>query len=439
MKTTLDPTQQRAIELLNQGHSIFLTGGGGTGKTHTIREWMKTTNRNVVLTATTGAAALLLGGSTIHRFAGIGIKARPEMAGGIVKSRRSKIYQSKWARLTWQTVLDTETLVIDEVSMMRCDQLALIDQVLRGIRENDAPFGGIQMVFTGDFFQLPPVVTTSDLFTYPDLEHPFAFQSTAWADAAPITVELEINHRQSDKVWLSILDELRRGNVDVDVTPMLARLGHRFEGLQPSRLFSLKRDVSRENQRALAEIPGEPLVCQARYTGAPGWQRALAKDLPADDPLMLKIGAQVMMTNNDPLGRWVNGSIGQVSEIRDRDVVVELVNGAVASIQEHTWDKIEYESDTNGQIRENVLASATQFPLKLAWASTIHKSQGMTLDRAEVDLAGCFAPGQAYVALSRVKSLDGLSLRTWDPRTVHAHPDVVEFYNGAAEAAKRSA
>lgn len=426
----LDETQRKVVGLLNKRRNIFLTGGAGTGKTHTVRKWMKETNRQVVLTATTGIAALLLGGQTIHRFSGIGIKARPELAEATVKAWHEKTYHSKWSLKQWRTVEYTDTLVIDEVSMLRSDQITLIDHVLRGVRGSDRPFGGIQMIFTGDFFQLPPVVTSFDAAKYRDLERPFAFQSPSWTEAELKTVELEVNHRQGDGVWLDILTRLRRGEIG-DVTALEARVGATFAGdVKPVRLFPLKANVAAENTAALRALPGEPVAAPADYQGSPGWCDALKKDLPADDPLILKPGAQVMLTTNDLDRRWVNGTMGVVRGISDYGVEVETVDGMVHTVSEAEWKKVEYTAES-GRIVETVLATARQYPLKLAWASTIHKSQGMTLDRAELGLSGCFAPGQAYVALSRVRSLEGLSLRSWDPEVVHAHPDVLEFYDAA--------
>lgn len=424
----LDETQQSAIQLLEEGANVFLTGGGGTGKTYTVKEWMATTNKNVVLTATTGIAALLLGGQTIHRFSAIGIKARPDLARGIVDEWRQKAYRSRWAMNHWQTVEDTDTLVIDEVSMLRSDQLELIDQVLQGVRGSTEPFGGIQVVFTGDFFQLPPVVTNEDAMKYKDLRRPFAFQSPSWERANPVKVELNINHRQGAGEWLELLDRLRRGDVS-DVHLLEERVGADFDGeVQPVRLFPLRKSVDGENKRALAALPGEALSAPAEFYGKPEWQQeSLRKNLPADDPLVLKVGAQVMLTVNDRDKRWVNGTMGIVREVNEYDVLVETTDGAVHSVTEHEWEKVEWATE-HGRIVKKILATAKQYPMRLAWASTIHKSQGMTLDRAEVDLAGCFAAGQAYVALSRVKSIEGLSLRTWDAGVVNADPAVQEFY-----------
>lgn len=426
LEVELDPSQSRAIEALEAGENVFLTGGAGTGKTFTVGQWIDSTEKNVVLSATTGVAALLLGGITIHKFSKIGIKARPELAAPTWRALAEKARRCRWTRAHLEMVRNTDALVIDEVSMLRSDQLALIDKMLQFMRDSEEPFGGIQMVFTGDFFQLPPVVTGDDRERYQDLSRPFAFQSSSWEGVK--TVELAVNHRQGEGEWLRILDELRRGIVG-DVEALKARLGATFEGdVKPTRLFSLRKDVARENQAALRALPGETQVSETIFDGAPGWQDAIRKELPCDSPLMVKPGAQVMLCTNDSQGRWVNGSMGVVREIDDFGITVETTDGNVHSIEENTWEKIDYQN-RDGNLETKVLASARQYPLKLAWASTIHKSQGMTMDRAEVELNGTFAPGQAYVALSRVKSLDGLSLRSWDPRAVQTAPEVEEFYS----------
>lgn len=430
----LDPTQEKALALLDEGRNVFLTGGAGTGKTFTIKQWMAQTERQTVLTATTGVAALLLGGITVHRFSGIQIEARPEHI-GLVMERWEDKRQNRWGRQSWDLVRYTDTLVIDEVSMLRADQLQLINLVLKRIRGSEEPFGGIQVVLTGDFFQLPPVVTAFDAKRYPDLSRPFAFQSPAWAEGAFEKVELNVNHRQGAGPWLDILDRLRRG--DTEGVDLSAAVGRKFDGdVQPVRLFPLRANVDSENRAALDALPGEPLVSEATYQGHPSWQDALRKEAPIDDPLILKPGAQAMLIVNDPgeltemgrvSGRWANGSMCVVREIGDTTVTVELVNGEPVCLGEHTWEKVDYET-VGDRVGKKVLASVAQYPLRLAWASTIHKSQGMTLDRAEIDVSGCFAPGQAYVALSRVKTLEGLSLRGWRPGAVTVAPEVKAFY-----------
>ena len=422
----LDPSQVRAIEALDSGRNVFLTGSAGCGKTFTVKEWMAHTDRRTVLTATTGVAALLLGGMTLHKFSGIQIEARPEHL-GIVMERWEAKRQNRWGAQSWDLVAGIDTLVVDEVSMLRSDQLSLVDLVMRRIRGRDEPFGGCQVVLTGDFFQLPPVVTGFDLRRYPDLAKPYAFQSPSWCFE---TIELSQNHRQGAGPWLEALDQIRRG-LPVDLSEAV---GRKFSGVQPVRLFPLRADVESENHNALEALPGEPLVSEAEYSGHASWQEALRKDAPIDDPLILKPGAQCMIIVNEQVeegerARYVNGTMCTVREIGDETVTVETQDDTIV-FGEHKWSKYDYSTE-GGTVFRKTLASVRQYPLRLAWASTIHKSQGMSLDRAEVDVTGCFAPGQAYVALSRVRTFEGLSLRGWTPKCVTVDLAVKAFMEAA--------
>lgn len=423
----LDESQLKAIATLNSGENVFLTGGAGTGKTFTIKHWMEETDRNVILTATTGIAALLLGGVTIHNYAGIGINARPELAEEIAAKRLYN--RSPWARQALNLVELTDTLVIDEVSMLRSDQLRLIDLVLQKLRGNTAPFGGIQIVFTGDFFQLPPVVPYGDLARFPDLKKPYAFDSESWKEAGVRTITLNVNHRQGDGEWLQILDTLRWGKITGGAL-LKARVQAKFDdGILPTKLFALKRDVLKDNLYELDRLEGDNWKSEATFKGPDRFHRELEKNLPADNPFFFKSGAQVMVTVN-AFG-CVNGTLGVVQTF-DTDtggVLIRTMDGREVEIQPNTWTKNEYGMN-EGKLTYNPVASIEQYPLRLAWASTIHKSQGMTLDRAEIDLAQCFAHGQAYVALSRVRSLEGLTLRSWNPKAIKVDPRVIDFYKG---------
>jgi ATP-dependent exoDNAse (exonuclease V) alpha subunit len=324
-----------------------------------------------------------------------------------------------------------DAIVIDEVSMLRRDQLELIDKVLRGVRDRDEPFGGVQMVCVGDFFQLPPVVTPMDASTFPDLVRPFCFQSGVWEGFTDI--ELTKNWRQSDNHFKHILESIRYGNITPEVRDALdaARSNKPQLNVEPMRLFPYRRDVNAENQTRLAALPGQYRESVAEFDGSPGWGEALKRESPADEILLLKEGAQVMMLVNDQVnGQYVNGSMGVVSSIEPGTVTVALANGNVAVVNKHCWEKVEQVLDGDELVTKH-LAGLYQYPLKLAWASTIHKCQGLTLDAIETDLTGCFTHGQAYVALSRVKSLDGLVLRGWSDETIRASSDVARFYECA--------
>lgn len=426
MKKTDDQTT--ALEALDSGRNVFLTGAGGCGKTYTVKEWIKTTDRKVAVTATTGVAALNLGGETIHRFSGIGHTARPELAPGVLTQWRRRRFGGWRERDRWDLLQGVEAVVIDEVSMLRRDQLELIDKVLRGLRDNDEPFGGIQMVCVGDFCQLPPVVTPMDGSTYPDLVRPFCFQSKVWDNFE--SIELTKNWRQADENFKGILDELRRGHVSSAGREALeaARENCPDLNVEPMRLFPYRRDVATENATRLAALPGPYRESIAELSGSPGWGEALKREAPADEVLLLKEGAQVMMLVNDPEGCYVNGSMGIVRSIEPGLVTVDLANGNVVVVEKHTWEKNEQVLDGDELVTHR-LAGLAQYPLKLAWASTIHKCQGLTLDAIETDISGCFTHGQAYVALSRVKALEGLVLRGWSEDVIRAAPEVVRYYD----------
>lgn len=421
----LDESQELAVEAIDSGKNVFLTGGAGSGKSYTVEHWMRNSTKNVVLTATTGSAALLLGGRTIHSFMKIGVKTRPGFADSIYTKLWNKASKDDRLRDHLVLIRKLDSLVIDEVSMLRRDQLELIDILLQLIRHSHEPFGGVQMVFTGDFYQLPPVVTGEDRGTYDDLQYPYAFQSDSWESVS--TLNLEINHRQEDLDWLNLLDCIRRGE-ETDYSMLYSRVGATLGGdIIPTKLMSLNKGVLSENLSELYRLSGKEKRFHTVFSGDKYEYEALLKTIPVENILRLKVGAQVMFTINDSRKGWVNGTRGIIRDIMEDEILVETVSGDLATVEKYTWDRIDY-TFHKGAVSERILASATNFPLKLAWATTIHKSQGMTLDCVEADLSDCFVGGQAYVALSRVKSLDGLSLRGFDPSAIITDPVVKEFY-----------
>lgn len=426
MKKTDDQTV--ALDALDSGQNIFLTGAGGCGKTYTAKAWIANTDRKVAITATTGVAALNLGGETIHRFSGIGHTPRPELAPGVISQWRRRRFGNWRERDRWDVLQGVDAIIIDEVSMLRRDQIELIDKVLRGVRDKDEPFGGVQMVCVGDFFQLPPVVTPMDASTFPDLVRPYCFQSKVWDGFEDI--ELTKNWRQSDNHFKHILELIRCGQITPEVQDALqaAQTNKPDLNVEPMRLFPYRRDVAAENMARLSALPGPYRESVVEMDGSPGWGEALKREAPADEILLLKEGAQVMMLTNDrEHGQYVNGSMGVVCSVEPGTVTVDLANGNTAVVGKHMWEKVEQVLDGDELVTKH-LAGLYQYPIKLAWASTIHKCQGLTLDAIETDLTGCFTPGQAYVALSRVKSLEGLVLRGWNAETIRAAPEVVQFY-----------
>jgi ATP-dependent exoDNAse (exonuclease V) alpha subunit len=424
----LNVDREDAIKAIKSGENIFLTGNAGSGKTYLIKEFAKNSNKNVALTATTGIAALNLGGETFHRLLSIGITTRPELADSIIKKlHKFKNSKKPWEKAKWKLLNSLDTLIIDEASMLRRDQFELIEIVLGAVKENPKPFGGVQIVLVGDFFQLPPVVTPYDEKQFADLCEPFCFQSVLWKYGKFCSINLTTNYRQSDKKFLKTLDKIRIGKIDKDIDKtMESRINKKSSlNVQPIKLFSHKVDVKDENIQCIKKINEPKYLSKAEYTGKSYDVDIIKKDTPADDKLYFCKGSQIMMLTNEPKGKWVNGSMGIITGIDP--VIIKLANGSVVSPEQFKWERIVYKVKNNKWTKETV-ASMKQYPFKLAYATTIHKSQGLTLDCVELDLASCFAPGQAYVALSRVKSIDGLNLKNWTRKTVIADPRVIKFY-----------
>jgi len=424
----LDVDREDAIKALETGENIFLTGNAGAGKTYLIKEFAKKSKRNVALTATTGIAALNLGGETVHRFLGIGITTRPEQADPIIKKlNKFKTSTKPWEKAKWNILNSLDTLVIDETSMLRRDQFELIEIVLSSIKNNPKPFGGVQIILVGDFFQLPPVVTPTQEKQFIDLKNPYCFQSVLWSYGKFSSINLTTNYRQSDKTFLQMLDNIRVGNITDEINrAMKDRIDKKFDtDIKPIKLFPYKVDVATENKSCLTSIKEPKYVSEATYTGKPVDIEILKKDTPAEDKLFFCKGAQIMMLTNDPTDRWVNGSMGIVIDVDP--VLIKLANGSVIAPDLQKWERVIHKL-TLGKWKQEVVATMTQYPFKLAYATTIHKSQGLTLDYVDLDISSCFVPGQAYVALSRVKSLDGLNLKSWNEKAIMADPRVLRFY-----------
>jgi ATP-dependent DNA helicase PIF1 len=430
----LNPAQQTAYEAILQGRSIFLTGSGGTGKSYLIGEVYTaihaTTTRALSLTAMTGCAALLLHprARTLHSWAGIGLGDAP--AHVLVETVRV----NKRAAMRWRVA---DILVIDEVSMLTPELFEKLDAVGRAIRRRNCPFGGIQLVFVGDFYQLPPVSVG---------ETRFVFESPLWKALGLEVHELTEIVRQRDPVFQTILGEARRGRLRPESIQILqSRIGLDYSGLQiqPSMVFTRRAKVHDINRKHLDELlarsPAKDThtykavtLASMKAVGDPGIPKAVEKlDKVASyvPELTLAVGAQVMLLMNDLESGLTNGSRGVVvgferdkePEETDPDLLIPLVKfcgGRVFPIKRHKWD-----TELEG-------ISRTQLPLTLAYAVTIHKTQGSTLDCALIDVGErTFEYGQAYVALSRVKSLEALYIHDFHPGAFKAHPKVKEFYS----------
>jgi hypothetical protein len=429
-------TQDEALALLRTGASIFLTGQPGSGKTHTVNRYVRELQLQGIdyaYTASTGIAATHGHGVTIHAWSGIGVRE--------ALTRRDLDVLATNRRLA-SRIEKTKVLIIDEISMLPARALSLVDSVCRHIRGIQAPFGSMQVVLVGDFFQLPPVVRRdSDESMLPlgggtdSFGAEFAHASPAWRDLAPTVCYLSEQHRQSDAAFLDVLAAIRS---NACVGTHRERLTSRLIGRDQlpaacTRLFTHNAAVDDINQQQLAKLPGKAHIFGMITKGPEPFVRALQRGCLSPERLELKQDAVVMFTKNDPAGRYVNGTLGVVADFDAEDgyPVVRTRGGRRILAEPSKW-KI----DENGKER----ASITQVPLKLAWAMTVHKSQGMSLDAAVIDLSKAFEYGQGYVALSRLRALSGLHLLGLNERALRVHPLAVEKdaeFRAASAAAPR--
>ncbi|KAL1494333.1 hypothetical protein ABEB36_009948 [Hypothenemus hampei] len=409
---TLDDEQMNILNACLSGQNIFFTGSAGTGKSFLLKKIIGALPPDVtVATASTGVAACHIGGITLHQFAGIG--------GGDARIERCIELASKPPIVTiWRKC---KHLIIDEISMVDGTYFQKIEEVARKIRKNDKPFGGIQLILCGDFFQLPPVakqVPGEKKFS----GSRFCFQTEAWNTCRLITFELQNVHRQTDKRFISILNRIRLGKVDEDVTNTLketAKQNIEGDGILATRLCSHTKDADIINETKLKALEGQSKIFEAEDL-IPGTTKQLDNQTPVPGRLELKIGAQVMLLKNVNVSAGlVNGARGVVKDFRNGLPLVQFKNKKEYLAQREQWI-----------VKTAGGASLTrkQIPLKLAWAFSIHKSQGLTLDCVEMSLGRVFEAGQAYVALSRAQSLEGLRVHDFKSSQVWANPEVISFY-----------
>lgn len=393
-----------ALKLMEQGdRHVFVTGKAGTGKSTLLEYFRSTTKKNIVVLAPTGVAAVNVGGQTLHSFFGfkpdITVEKAERSAKKVVKMGRADIYRK------------IETLVIDEISMVRADLFDCADAFMRTVRgKKKLLFGGARLAMIGDLYQLPPVVTSRERGLFEGhYASPFFFDSRAYDDMCVEIVELDKIYRQRDGRFVEILNAIRNNTAsDAEI----AALNERFdanagagEGHQ-IHLTSLNREADRINEERLASLRGRSKRYDAGISG-----EFEEKSYPAPAALRLKVGAQVMLLSNDSQARWVNGTIAEVTVMDAEGVEVKLPDGSVEDVAPHTWDMFRFDLEGDGRsIVSRSVGKFEQLPLMLAWAVTIHKSQGKTFDRAVIDVGRAFAPGQVYVALSRLRTLDGMVL-----------------------------
>ena len=420
---SFDKVQDEIIDLLSDDSEqqfIFLTGAAGTGKTTLLERVKNQLSLKKMVVAPTGIAALNIGGTTINSAFRIGFETIPL----ITKSK-----DPRFGKL----LRNLELLIIDEVSMVRAPMLDAISQSLQIHRNSEEPFGGIHVLACGDLFQLPPIIKESEeRIIYEKYNSIYFFDAHSFKDMKMISYfELTESFRQEeDQRFCELLNNIRIGK-DLDVT--IDQINSNcFDPTLESEFFmtltSRKKRAEELNEYKLSHIEGEEEIIKSKETG-----ELNENDLPAPRELKIKVGANVMFIKNDPEGRWVNGTLGTISECLDKKkkYIKVKINKKTHKVEREAWNKVRFTYDEDSdEVLEEVISSFKQFPIKLGWAVTIHKSQGLTLESCSVDLgAGAFATGQAYVALSRCKNLSSLHLqRELKVSDALVDPDIIDFH-----------
>jgi hypothetical protein len=414
---------QLAVQLVNHSNRhIFLTGKAGTGKTTFLKYIRENCPKQIAVVAPTGVAAINAGGVTIHSFFQLPISPFIPEAKGFNNNNETVNRHDLPGRLRLtgekkKVMQELELLIIDEISMVRCDTLDAIDTVLRHVRRrHNEPFGGVQMLFIGDMYQLPPVVPDEEWKLLSQFyDSPYFFDSRVLKEQLPVFIEFNKIYRQSEEQFISLLNQVRNNELDEEGFSVLEK---RFQPLFRNRskegyiiLTTHNYKADTINSEELQKLPGKLFSYQAEII-----DDFPEKSYPADEWLQLKPGAQVMFIKNDPdkSKRYFNGKIGIVTRLDEKEIVVQCKGDSEEiEVKKETWQNIRYTiNKSTGRLEEKVLGSFTQYPLRLAWAITIHKSQGLTFERAVIDAGEAFAAGQVYVALSRCTNLDGLILKS---------------------------
>ncbi|RNA63335.1 AAA family ATPase [Chryseobacterium nematophagum] len=417
--------------------SVFLTGKAGTGKTTFLNDFVKRTRKKHIVVAPTGIAAMNAGGVTIHSMFGLPLRTFLPTTERIDTTLANNIADLmphfKYRKDKLKLLREVEIIIIDEVSMLRADVLDMMDFSLRFIRRNAQRFGGVQMLFIGDLYQLPPVVRDEHILKmfYPS---PFFFDSLAIKEIPLITIELTKVYRQSDEEFLDILNAIRDGDIaNIDFDYLNERYDPNFEMAKESYVYlcSHNRMADEINQKELTEIKVDPTIYEAKLFG-----EFKENQFPNEQFLELKIGAQIMFIRNDISGekKYFNGKLGEISGLDENEIKVILEGSErEITVKREVWEQKKYFLDHDKNIKEEVLGSFEQFPIKLAWAVTIHKSQGLTFDKVIIDAGKSFTAGQVYVALSRCRTLEGIVLKSKitpevifkDNRILNFHTDTV--------------
>lgn len=416
----LTPCQAKADAALRGSQNIFLTGGAGSGKSFLIRHFLRTQNlREFPVLASTGAAAVLIGGRTFHSFFGLGI-----LEGGV----EATVEKAAKNRQVVRRLKKIKGFIVDEVSMLSGPTLRAAEVIARRVRDSDLPWGGLRVIAVGDFAQLPPIERGGGQ------KRSWAFLDSVWTFSGFETQFLRTQTRCRDEEYIRVLNDVREGRVTPLVRDYLnSKMGPVADDFEGTRLFPRRDETERFNLSKLDALGGQAIRFETVYTGDARMIESLKKYSPLPDALFLKEKALVMLRQNDPQGRWVNGTTGHITSIKKTELKIELLNGRMIEIEPASFSLLDAEGNVN--------ASAMNFPVSLAWASTIHKSQGATLDKMMVNLSNLWEPGQAYVALSRLQQGADLSVEKWDARSIRVDNDVVNFYRtrAAAEEARIAA
>ncbi len=397
-------TSADALTILKTGKNVFLTGAAGSGKTHTLRAYISYLEEKgipVAVTASTGIAATHLGGVTIHAWSGLGIKDS-------LSERDLDDLETK--KHLWKRYEEARVLIIDEISMLHHFRFDLLDTLCKFFKRNDKPFGGLQVVLCGDFFQLPPISRPGET------EGHFAYRSKIWKDMNFRICYLTESHRQDDAVFLSVLNAIRENSVTEEIISHLKeRVGKELAVPFATELSTHNINVDELNETELSKIGGREKVYEMDRKGNARLVEALIKSCLAPERLFLKYGAKVMFVKNSFDKGYSNGTLGEVVDFDDiGNPIVKTLDSRKITVVPESW-RIEEDGKIRAEIR--------QIPLRLAWAITIHKSQGMSLDAARIDLSRSFTPGMGYVALSRVRRLEGLSLKGFNKTALLVHPE----------------
>ncbi|MBI2476473.1 MAG: AAA family ATPase [Candidatus Taylorbacteria bacterium] len=441
-------TQDEALAILKTGANVFLTGEPGSGKTHTVNRyvaWLRERGIEPSITASTGIAATHIGGFTVHSWSGIGVKRFLD---------RYELDRIGSNKRVYKRVSGARILIIDEVSMLSDRTVEMVDAVCREIRRRSEPFGGLQVVLVGDFFQLPPVnkretnegsdQAQASFIKESGASLRFAFTSPVWRKAKPLVCYLSEQHRQEDAAFLDFLSAVRRGTVIEKHRALLRPRYSKTAKNGMTELYSHNADVDHINTAALAKLPGRPSVFVMTGVGPEPLVLSLKRGCLSPETLSLKVGARVMFTKNDTITRqFANGTLGTVTGFAKEGGLPAASAQVGAPIVRTNAGRTVFAEPMEWRLEDGgrVLARITQVPLRLAWAITVHKSQGMSLDAAHMNLADAFEYGQGYVALSRVRTLAGLSLAGLNARALEVHPEIRakdgEFRAAAAAARER--